>query len=215
METPHNYNFETGVYRPPSEGGSFSLLVRLTRNCPWNRCTFCGMYKTEKFEVRSPEEIKQDIDSIAKLCNDLKEISQALGYDGEINREVAVELINRVPQLNHHQGFAMVYNWLQAEGKTAFLQDGNSPTMKTDRLVDVLKYFKLTFPSITRITSYARSKTLTQKKQGELEAIRKAGLDRLHVGLESGDDDLLKKINKGVTGDEHIKGGQKAMRAGF
>ena len=50
---PERYAFETGVYRPPSEGGSYSLLVRFTRNCPWNRCTFCGMYKTEKFEVRT------------------------------------------------------------------------------------------------------------------------------------------------------------------
>ena len=39
------HSFETGVYRPPSEGGSHSLLLRLTRNCPWNHCTFCGMYK--------------------------------------------------------------------------------------------------------------------------------------------------------------------------
>ena len=56
------YHFETGMYRPPSEGGSYSLLVRFTRNCPWNRCTFCGMYKHETFEVRSVDEIKQDID---------------------------------------------------------------------------------------------------------------------------------------------------------
>ena len=46
-------------------------------------------------------------------------------------------------------------------------------------------------------------------------AIRKAGLDRLHVGLETGDDDLLKNIKKGVTAEGHIKGGQKALQAGF
>jgi len=39
------YNFETGIYRPPSEGGSYSLLIRVSRNCPWNRCEFCMMYK--------------------------------------------------------------------------------------------------------------------------------------------------------------------------
>lgn len=215
MSAPHNYNFETGVYRPPSEGGSSSLLVRFTRNCPWNHCTFCGMYKTEKFEVRSPEEIKQDINAIAALCSDLKEISRAHGHADEITREAAIELIRRIPQLTRHQGFAMVYDWLQADAKTAFLQDGNSLTMKTDRLVDVLQYFRSTFPSITRVTSYARSKTLAQKKPEELKAIREAGLDRLHVGLESGDDELLDKIRKGATSDEHIKGGQKAMLAGF
>ena len=59
------YAFETGIYRPPSEGGSRSLLVRLTRNCPWNRCTFCSMYKSEKFALRTTDEIRRDIDAMA------------------------------------------------------------------------------------------------------------------------------------------------------
>jgi len=214
-EATAKYNFETGVYRPPSEGGSYSLLVRFTRNCPWNRCTFCAMYKTEKFEVRSVDEIKADIDAIAALCRDLKEISWQLGFGGRITREAAVELIKRVEELNYHTGFGMVYNWLQAGGKTAFLQDANSPIMKTGQLVEALRYLRKTFPSIARVTSYARSKTLAQKKPDELTAIREAGLDRLHVGLETGDDELLKKIKKGVTAEGHIKGGRKAVEAGF
>ena len=214
-EFTHKYKFETGVYRPPSEGGSFSLLVRFTRNCPWNRCAFCSMYKTEKFEVRPIAEIKQDIDAIAALCNDLEEISYELGFNGKIKRDTAIELISRNPELNFHQGFPMVFNWLQSGAKTAFLQDANSPIMKTDQLIDVLQHLRKTFPSLTRVTSYARSKTLAQKKLEELKDIRKAGLDRLHVGLETGDDELLIKIKKGVTGAGHIKGGQKAMQAGF
>jgi radical SAM superfamily enzyme YgiQ (UPF0313 family) len=54
-----------------------------------------------------------------------------------------------------------------------------------------------------------------QKSIGELTAIYKAGLDRLHVGLETGDDALLKRIKKGVTAEAHIKGGRKALQAGF
>jgi radical SAM superfamily enzyme YgiQ (UPF0313 family) len=209
------YQFEVGVYRPPSEGGSDSLLLRVTRNCPWNRCEFCAMYKTEKFELRSPAEVKGDIDTIAGICRDLKEISSNLGYGGNATREAAVELLRRSPELNYHQGFAMVYNWIQSGGKTAFLQDANSLIMKTDQLVDILRHLRKTFPSLNRVTSYARSKTIAQKKTDELEAIRAAGLDRLHVGLESGDDALLKKIKKGVTAEVHIKGGKKAMTAGF
>jgi radical SAM superfamily enzyme YgiQ (UPF0313 family) len=215
LETSPKYNFEVGVYRPPSEGGSFSLLLRITRNCPWNRCAFCNMYKTEKFEVRSPDEIKADIDSIAAICNELREISHRLGLNGRITRDTAIELIDKYPELNYHHGFGMVFNWLQSGAKTAFLQDANSPIMKTEQFVDVLQYLRKTFPTLTRVTSYARSKTLGQKTSDELKAIRQAGLDRLHVGLESGDDELLKKIKKGVTGDGHIKGGQKAMQAGF
>jgi len=210
-----NYDFEVGMYRPPSEGGSFSLLLRFTRNCPWNKCTFCGMYKHEKFSLRSVEEIKGDIDSIAKLIEGLQSVSQKMGHGGQINRDVIIAMIEKEPQLNTSQSFGMVLNWLSSGGKTAFLQDGNSLMMASDKLVDVLTYLRGTFPALERCTTYARSKTLSRKPQEELTAIRKAGLDRLHVGLETGDDALLKKIKKGVTGQDHIDGGQKAIKAGF
>lgn len=214
-DTDSKYSFETGVYRPPSEGGSHSLLVRFTRNCPWNHCGFCGMYKTEKFEVRSVDEIKKDIDSIAELCLDLKEISRQNGHGEGVSREAGLELLSRYPDLEFHQGFAMVFYWLASGGKTAFLQDANSLIMKTGDLVEALKHLRNTFPGIERVTSYVRSKTLAQKKAEELLAIREAGLDRVHVGLESGDDEVLKIIKKGVTAEGHIKGGQKALAAGF
>ncbi len=209
------YNFETGVYRPPSEGGSDSLLVRFTRNCPWNHCTFCGMYKGEKFQLRSLEDIKADIDAIALLAHDLKALSLETGKGPEINQTAAVMLMRRIPELEYHQGFIMVYHWLLSGGKTAFLQDANSLIMKTDTLVDALKYLRKTFPHITRVTSYARSKTVAKKKPESLRAIRDAGLDRLHLGLESGDEALLKMIKKGATPETHIEGGRKAMEAGF
>jgi len=209
------YSFETGIYRPPSEGGSYSLLIRVSRNCPWNRCEFCMMYKGEKFELRTPEEVKADIDSIAGICNELKSISRKLGYSGEMNRNVAIALLEKEPSFNTSHGFVMVYDWLSAGGKTAFLQDANSLILPTEKLVDILKHLRKTFPSLNRVTSYARSRTLAQRKPEELTAIREAGLDRLHVGLETGDDVLLKKIKKGVTSEGHISGGRKAMEAGF
>jgi len=207
-------NFEVGVYRPPSEGGSYSLLIRVTRNCPWNWCEFCSMYKGEKFELRTPEEVKADIDSIAAICNRLNSISWKLGYGGEINRNVAIAMLEREPESNS-DGFVMIYNWLISGGKTAFLQDANSLILPTKKFVDILKHLRKTFPSLNRVTSYARSKTLSQRKLEELVEIRKAGLDRLHVGLETGDDVLLKRIRKGVTSEGHISGGRKAMEAGF
>lgn len=215
VATALKYNFETGIYRPPSEGGSCSLLIRVTRNCPWNRCEFCSMYKGEKFELRTPEEVKADIDSIAALCNDLKSISRKLGYNGEMNRNVAIALLKEEPELNTSHGFVMVYDWLSSGGKTAFLQDANSLILPASKLVDILTHLRQTFPSLNRVTSYARSRTLAQKKLEGLIAVRKAGLDRLHVGLETGDDALLKRIKKGVDSEGHISGGRKAMEAGF
>jgi radical SAM superfamily enzyme YgiQ (UPF0313 family) len=215
IEKVGKYAFEVGMFRPPSEGGSYSLLLRFTRNCPWNKCTFCGMYKHEKFSLRTVEEIKGDIDSIAGLIKDIQSLSWELRYDGQINRDVIIAMIEKEPELNISQGFVMILNWLSSGGKTAFLQDGNSLMMATDKLVDVLKYLRSTFPSLERCTTYARSKTLSRKSQEELTGIRKAGLDRLHVGIETGDDALLKKTKKGVTGEEHVDGGRKAIKAGF
>jgi len=208
-DTARKYDFDIGIYRPPSEGGSYSLLMRFTRNCPWNRCDFCAMYKTERFELRPVDEIKADIDAVAALCADLKQGGTT------VTREAAVQLISRYPELNYHQGFTMVYHWLLSGGRTAFIQDANSMIMPTDQLVEALSYLRKTFPSIERVTTYARTKTIGQKKHEELVAIRKAGLDRLHVGVETGDEALLKKVKKGVTPEGHIKGGQKAMAAGF
>jgi len=74
-----NYEFETGKYRPPSEGGSASLLLRLTRNCPWNHCTFCAMYKSEKFELRKPEQIIHDINVMHDIFLQLKKLSLKQG----------------------------------------------------------------------------------------------------------------------------------------
>jgi len=214
-EPAGKYSFETGVYRPPSEGGSDSLLIRITRNCPWNRCTFCSMYKQEEFSLRSPQEVNGDIDSMATICNGLKDLSWKLNYRGEINREVAFAMINRDPELNTSPGFLMIFHWLLSGGKTAFLQDADSLNMQTDQFVDILTHLRKAFPSLNRVTSYARSKTIVEKSAEELKTTHLAGLDRLHVGLETGDKALLKKIKKGVTAAGHIKAGQKTMEAGF
>jgi radical SAM superfamily enzyme len=57
--------FEQGVIRPPSEASS--LLVRVTRNCPWNKCLFCPAYKGVAFSKRSVEEVVGDIDAMAEV----------------------------------------------------------------------------------------------------------------------------------------------------
>ena len=210
-----NYEFETGMYRPPSEGGSDSLLLRLTRNCPWNHCTFCAMYKSEKFELRKPEQIIHDINVMHDIFLQLKELSLKQGSKGIFTSQIFSQFIKKEPGLYFHTGISMLFNWLAAGGKTVFLQDADSLIMKTDHMVQVLKHLKTTFPTIQRITSYARSRTIVRKPGSDLERIQRAGLDRLHIGLETGDAALLKKIKKGATPEDHVKGGQKAMNAGF
>ena len=209
--------FEVGPIRPPSEGGSHSLLLRATRNCPWSRCKFCYglMYNREKFQLRTVEDIKKDIDVVREIAEAIKGASRKLGYVGAVNADVGTALIRSDPGLNTNQSFILVYNWLYFGARTVFLQDANTLIMPSAELVEVLKYLKETFPTIERVTSYARAKTLAKKTSEELKELRKAGLSRLHVGLETGDDELLKYVDKGVTSAEQIQAGKKAKEAGF
>jgi len=201
-------SFELGPIRPPSEASS--LLLRVTRNCPWNRCKFCHVYKGKKFELRPVEEIKQEILSVKAIQDKLKEIARKSGY-GERMEEVALAILNN--PLN--EAYFNVALWLYHGGDSAFLQDANTLIMRTPELVEVIKFLKQTLPTITRVTSYGRSKTASKKKLEELIELRKAGLSRLHIGLESGYDPLLKYMDKGVTAAEHVKGGKNIVKSGI
>ncbi|MHC1581610.1 MAG: radical SAM protein [Candidatus Syntropharchaeia archaeon] len=209
--------FEIGPIRPPSEGGSFSLLIRATRNCPWSRCTFCygTPYNREKFSMRSVEEVKKDIDIVKSIADEIRRTSEELGYGGVVNEAVGVEMIKRNPELNYSQSFMSVFNWLLSGGKTVFIQDADSLIMKTEDLAEIIRYLKETFPEIERVTSYARSRTVAKKPFEEMKELRKAGLSRLHIGLESGDEEVLRRVKKGATPEDHIEAGRKVIDAGI
>ena len=99
--------------------------------------------------------------------------------------------------------------------RTVFIADSDSLVTKTETLLEVLKSLYASFPHVERVTSYARAKTLAKKPFEDLEKIRETGLTRLHVGLETGDRELLQEIKKGATPEEMIEAGKKAKRAGF
>ncbi len=202
------HSFELGPIRPPSE--AYSLLIRVTRNCPWNRCKFCHTYKGEKFQLRPVAEIKQDIKAAQVIQDEIKELSWKSGYGGRV-KEVASMILNNPPS----QAYYNVALWLYAGGKSAFLQDANSLIMRTNELAEVIRFLKQTLPSINRVTSYARSKTAAKKKLEELVELYGAGLSRLHIGLESGYGPLLQYMDKGVTATEHIEGGRKIVESGI
>ena len=76
-------DFEQGPIRPPNEAKS--LLIRVTRNCSWNQCLFCPVYKGKTFSRRGVEEVKEDIRTIKKMKEDLNSLSRRLGAGGEVN----------------------------------------------------------------------------------------------------------------------------------
>jgi len=202
------YSLELGPIRPPSE--AYSLLIRATRNCPWNRCKFCHLYKGERFQLRPADEIKQDIQTARLIRDKITEISWKSGYGGRM-REIAGVVLNNPPD----EAFRNVALWLYSAGENVFLQDANSLIMRTNELAEVIRFLRETFPDVKRITSYARSKTAAKKKLDELIELYQAGLSRLHIGLESGHDPLLQYMDKGVTAAEHIAGGRKIVESGI
>jgi radical SAM superfamily enzyme YgiQ (UPF0313 family) len=105
--------------------------------------------------------------------------------------------------------------WLYFGGENVFLQDANSLVAKTPDLVAILDFLREKFPQIKRITTYCRSHTAARKTVSEFEQLKKAGLSRIHVGMESGSDDVLALINKGVKAIDHIKAGQNIRQAGI
>lgn len=201
--------FETGPIRPPSE--AYSLLIRATRNCPWNRCEFCTTYKGQKFELRPVEDIIKDIETAGKIADGIKEFAYTNGYAGR-DREIAAYIYNQVSSSDCVRQVAL---WLYAGASSVFLQDANSVIMRTPDLIRVLTELKAKFPQINRITSYCRSKTAAKKAPAELTELKAAGLSRIHVGMESGSDEILKLVNKGMTAEDHIKGGKNIKEAGI
>jgi radical SAM superfamily enzyme len=164
--------YEQGVIRPPSE--AFSLLVRVTRNCPWNRCLICPAYKGATFSKRDVQEVKNDIDSMA----------EAHGSHSEMIR-------------------------------SAFLQDADSLIISTAELIQIISHLKHRFPNVTRITSYARAKTLKRKSMNAYNELREAGLTRIHTGMESGSLNVLKMIRKGAKPEDIVIGGLRVKETGI
>ena len=161
--------YDMPPWRPPSE--AYSVLIRVTRGCPWNRCAFCAMYKDIKFQVKELEEIEKDLKAALHL------------YGQDVS--------------------------------TLFIGDSDSLVTKVDFMVKVLELIHRYFPRLTRVTSYTRGRTLARRSLEDLKRLREAGLTRLHVGLETGDPWLLEYIQKGLTPEEMVVGGRKAIDAGF
>ncbi len=158
--------YDAPPFRPPNE--AHSALIRITRGCPWNRCTFCAMYLRTKFEIKSFAEIQRDVGKAREIYG---------------------------------------------PAETIFL--GDSDNLVHPDLPKILIHIKKMFPEASRITTYARAKTVAQRKAPYLEEVRQAGLVRLHFGLESGDRHILERLSKGADPQEMIRAGQKAKKAGF
>jgi len=99
--------------------------------------------------------------------------------------------------------------------RTVFFADGNTIIMKTKDLAEIFNYTNKLFPHLERITLYGSARFIVLKTLEELKQLRAAGLKRLHSGMESGDDEVLKLINKGATSQQIIEAGKMVKEAGI
>jgi hypothetical protein len=208
-KTEEYFGFEQGPIRPPSE--AYSLLIRVTRNCPWNFCTFCPVYKEAPFSLRPLEHVIEDIDLVARQVNTLR---QNMSSRGTIGRTVLNDLVRNAPN-GESQALNAAIRWFSGGMRSIFIQDANSLIIAPSDMIRILKHLKKHFYWVERITSYARSRTIARIKDEDLTAMADAGLNRIHIGMESGSDNVLKMVKKGTTKATHIKAGLKVKKAGM
>jgi len=99
--------------------------------------------------------------------------------------------------------------------RRVFLADGDAFVLSPDRLVPVLERLRRRLPRLERISAYASPQNIGKKKDDELRRIRRAGLELLYYGLESGDDEVLRRIRKGATSKQMVEAARRAQEAGF
>ncbi len=160
---------ERVIVRPPSEANSFLLPV--TIGCSHNECTFCGTYTDIKFRILPLEDIKRDIDRVARN-----------------------------------------YSWSL---RRVFLENGDALIAPQPRLVEVLKYLKEKFPHLDKIGTYATPQSALIKSVDQLKELKRLGLNIAYLGVETGDEELLEKINKGATYEQIVEAGRKLKQAGI
>lgn len=101
------------------------------------------------------------------------------------------------------------------DNRRVFLADGDALVLKTDRLLEIMGLLRTAFPKLTRITCYGGPQDILRKTPEELAALKEAGLQIIYLGIESGDDEVLRDVKKGATSDEMIAAGRKVLDAGI
>ncbi len=174
------------IIRPPSEWKSYFLP--LTSGCSNNTCTFCNYYGC-KLQVRPVADAIKEIDALSMYVRHGVQVSD-------------------IPQVVYMLG----RGW---DGKRIFLQDGDALVYPFPDLVEVLEHVNEIFPQLERISAYATAQDILRRSQEELAELKQLKLDMFYIGVESGDEEVLRKIHKGVNYAEMVTACRKAKDAGI
>jgi radical SAM superfamily enzyme YgiQ (UPF0313 family) len=156
------------IYRPPSEARSFILQV--TVGCSHNKCTFCSVYKDKRFQIKSLEEIAEDLKAAEPFAPHIRKV---------------------------------------------FLADGDALIIPQKKLVNIMGLVTETFPNLERIGIYGNAKSILRKSIDDLKALKELKLGIVYIGLESGNDEILRKVKKGDTTANMIEAAARIHAAGI
>ncbi len=174
------------IIRPPSEHASYYLP--LTSGCSNNSCTFCN-FSFSNLGIRDLADVKQEIDAMSLYVN------SRMVMPGQ-------------PRVVYY----ILQEW---DGRKVFLQDGDALVYPYPKLLEALQYLNQKFPDIQRIASYATPQDVLRRSVSELKALKEQKLGILYMGVESGDDDVLLKIQKNATHDQMVEAAHKVKEAGI
>jgi radical SAM superfamily enzyme YgiQ (UPF0313 family) len=174
------------IIRPPSEHDSYYLA--LTSGCSNNSCTFCN-FSFSNLGIRDLEDVKQEIDAMSLYVN-------------------SRTLMPGQPRIVYY----ILQEW---NGKKVFLQDGDALVYPYPKLLEALQYLNQKFPNIQRIASYATPQDILRRTVAELKALKEQKLGILYMGVESGDDEVLRRIQKNATHDQMVEAAQRVREAGI
>jgi radical SAM superfamily enzyme YgiQ (UPF0313 family) len=174
------------IIRPPSE--RLSYFLPLTSGCSNASCSFCQFYGS-RLRIRPLEDVKREIDALALYL------------------KTRVRL-PAIPEI----AYEIASGW---DGKGLFLQDGDALVYPYKDLVEALTYLNERLPFIQRIAAYATAADILRTTPEQLAALRRLKLGILYIGLESGDDEILGRICKGVDTKSMIEAGKRAKAAGI
>jgi radical SAM superfamily enzyme YgiQ (UPF0313 family) len=157
---------EEPLFRPPAE--AYSLILQVDRGCPYNRCSFCGMYAGVKFRrLKLPE------------------------VEALISREA------------------------YADARRVFLADGDVLRRPGAELYAILKLLNERLPYLARVNVYATGSAIAEKSDQELRALRGLKLHTLYLGLESGDEAVLKSMRKAESAELMAREALRAQACGL
>lgn len=174
------------IIRPPSEWRAYYLP--LTSGCSNNTCTFCNFWGL-KLQLRDIEEVKQEIEALSLY------IQKGMVVPG-------------MPQIV----YALARQW---DGRQIFLQDGDALVYPLPKLKEALAYINEKLPHVERIAAYATAPDILRLEVDDLKELRRLKLGILYIGLESGDDEVLRKVCKNMTAAQIVQAVKRVKEAGI